>query len=143
MHKGAFNNSIDRLLKFFTAKLTLVDKWSKWKEVLPYQHKHLTVSFPGSCKPRIGFSQPRVPAHNCMNDWLGEPFLGFQLPGRGIFRNFINKELIWNTLIILMAKQKITGNFTFRFFFLIRKTKNLQVKKIVKNNFGKSSFFHL
>ena len=78
-----------------------------------------------------------VPAHNCMNKWLGEPVPGFQLPGRGILRNFINKVVIWNTLIILMAKQKTTDDFTCRFIFLIGKTKNLQVKKFVKMNLVK------
>ena len=30
------------------------------------------------------------PSNNCMNKWLGEPVLVFQLPGRGILRNFVN-----------------------------------------------------
>ena len=33
----------------------------------------------------------RVPAHNCMNDWLGEPVPSSQLPGRGILRYYSNK----------------------------------------------------
>ena len=60
--------------------------------------------------------------------------LKLQLPGRGILRNFINKVVIFNTLIVLMAKQKTTGDFTCRFNFLIGKTKNLQVKKFEKMN---------
>ena len=76
-----------------------------------------------------------------MNKWLGEPVLGFQLPGRGILKNFINKVIIWNTLIVRMAKQKTTGDFTCRFIFLIGKTKNLQVKKFVKMTLVIVQFF--
>ena len=64
--------------------------------------------FPEVEKPELGFPnheviqlwtrtsarRARVPAHNCMNEWLGEPVLGFQLPGRGILKNFINKVMI-------------------------------------------------
>ena len=80
---------------------------------------------------RTSARRARVPAHNCMNEWLGEPVLGFQLPGRGILKNFINKVIIWNTLIVRTAKQKTTDDFTCRFIFLIGKTKNLQMKKFV------------
>ena len=34
----------------------------------------------------------RVPAHNCMNEWLGEPVPVSQLPGRGILRYYSNKQ---------------------------------------------------
>ena len=48
-----------------------------------------------------------------MNEWLGEPVLVFQLPGRGILRNFINnlalnqfyKSLNWD-FEALQGKQK-------------------------------------
>ena len=43
---------------------------------------------------RTSARRAQVPAHNCMNEWLGEPVLGFQLPGRGILKNFINKVII-------------------------------------------------
>ena len=91
---------------------------------------------------RTSARRARVPAHNCMNEWLGEPVLGFQLPGRGILRDFINKVVIRNILMVVMAKQKTTSDFTCRFNFLIGKTKNLQVKKNCQNEFVKSSFFH-
>ena len=66
------------------------------------------VSFPGSWETGTGFSQPRVhtvmgkdecpqgtsPTHNCMNEWLGEPVLVSQLPGRGILRIYINNLAI-------------------------------------------------
>ena len=76
-----------------------------------------------------------------MNEWLGEPVPGFQLPGRGILRNFIKKVVIWNNLIILMKKQKTIDNFTCRLIFLIGKTKDLQVRKFVKMNLVKVQFF--
>ena len=40
--------------------------------------------------------QGTSPSNNCMNEWLGEPVLIFQLPGRGILRNFINNLVINN-----------------------------------------------
>ena len=43
---------------------------------------------------RTSARRAQVPVHNCMNEWLGEPVLGFQLPGRGILGNFINKVVI-------------------------------------------------
>ena len=109
---------------------------------------HENASFPGSRKLGTGFSilwvhsvlgrtsarRAQVPAHNCINEWLGEPVLVLQHPGRGILKNFINKVIIWNTLIVCTAKQKTTDDFTCRFIFLIGKTKNLQVKKFVKMN---------
>ena len=61
-----------------------------------------------SLKTGTGFSQPQVhtvmgkdecpqgtsPTHNCMNEWLGEPVLVSQLPGRGILRIYINNLAI-------------------------------------------------
>ena len=92
------------------------------------------VSFPGIQNPELGFpttssysyertsaprprSRARVPAHNCMKELLGESVPGFQLSGRGILRNFLNKVVILNTLIVPMAKQKTTP---------VEETKNLQ-----------------
>ena len=40
------------------------------------------------------YSYGRMSAHNCMNEWLGEPVLVSQLPVRGILRNFINNLVI-------------------------------------------------
>ena len=40
-----------------------------------------------------------------------------------------------------MAKQKTTGDFTYRFNFPIGKTKNPHVKKFVKMNLLKNDFF--
>ena len=50
--------------------------------------------FPTTSSYSYGRTSPRrarVPAHNCMNEWLGEPVPVSQLPGRGILKNFINK----------------------------------------------------
>ena len=67
-----------------------------------------------------------------MNEWLGEPALGFQLPGRGILKIFIDKVMIWNTSIVCTAKQKNTGDFTCRFIFLIGEKKSTCEKKLSK-----------
>ena len=50
----------------------------------------------------IGKSELDFPNHKfvqfniCINEWLGEPVPVFQLPGRGILRNFINNLVINN-----------------------------------------------
>ena len=41
---------------------------------------------------RTSACRARVPAHNCMNKWLGEPVPVFQLPGRGILRYYSDKS---------------------------------------------------
>ena len=41
---------------------------------------------------RTSARRARVPAHNCMNEWLGEPVPVSQLPGRGILRYYSNKQ---------------------------------------------------
>ena len=87
-----------------------------------------TVSFPGSWETGTGFSQPRVhtvmgkdecpqgtsPTHNCMNEWLGEPVLVSQLPGRGILRIYINNLAIKGVncmhLEYFVGKQKSPGD---------------------------------
>ena len=65
-----------------------------------------------------------------MKEWLGEPVPGYQFSGRGILRNFINKVVIWNTLIVLMAKQKNTGDFPYW------EKKKSTGEKICQNEFG-------
>ena len=43
---------------------------------------------------RTSARRARVLTHNCMNEWLGEPVLVSQLPGRGILRIYINNLAI-------------------------------------------------
>ena len=59
-------------------------------------------------KPELGFPnhkfiqlcpQGTSPTHNCMNEWLGEPVLVFQLPGRGILRIYINNLVVQRVFV--------------------------------------------
>ena len=60
--------------------------------------------------------QGTSPSNNCMNEWLGEPVLVFQLPGRGILRNFINNlvktifKISAMTLLCNSGKTKTLGD---------------------------------
>ena len=43
---------------------------------------------------RMSPHRVRVPAHNCMDKWVGKSVLGFRLPGKDILRNYTNKLMI-------------------------------------------------
>ena len=109
------------------------------------------VSFPGSWKTRTGFSQPRVhtvmgkdkcpqgtsPTHNCMNEWLGEPVLVSQLPGRGILRIYINNLAIKGVncmhLEYFVGKQKSPCGMSLGLFCFPRENKKVLVMPCLCN----------
>ena len=58
----------------------------------------------------VGKTELGFPNHECMNEWLGEPVLVSQLPGRGILRIYINNLVVKRVFVSkiehFMGKQK-------------------------------------
>ena len=70
---------------------------NEWKCIFSRKLRNWNWVFPTTSSYSYGRTSARrawVPAHNCMNEWLGEPVLVSQLPGRGILRIYINNLVV-------------------------------------------------